>query len=712
MKIDVELKDVNDDRLGREPFATQIANGIVNSFSDNHESLVIGINGQWGAGKSTLVNFVVQKIEDLTKDEEHKPVIIRFNPWMFSGQKELQTIFLGELYNQLNQLSGTIKQIAEKVEPILNKITWVKYIHSGAGEFVKDAKKALEEFNKTGKLSLLKKELNKSIEDAKLKIYITIDDIDRLTPNEVTEIFQLVKLNANFANTVFILCYDYDVVVSALKSKFGDNGEKYLEKIVQVDYTLPKVSQSVVQKIFIEEVEALFPKNIELTRELKEFAESDTLLQNYFQTLRDVYRFINAVKLRLEEICDEVNIKHFMLVEALRIFDKSAYEFIPSHKESLMKSEAQQVAYSYKIDSSKVKLKEMDSYKQLKSTAKLIINELFNLGNEIMNYSLPRQYSIEKGVFNKYYFDNYFSLSIPQGSISEKEYQSFIEADIEKKIDVLKHIEERNKTAELFTKFGHRIRETIVESKDLSCLEAINIFIDRNLEYYYVDILRESPYGYTRALLKSHFIKEFDGEIQMKYVEHLLLNKSNKLFITVLELVDLLAAIDKYEKGNTSTYSNLFYSIDKEKIDDIKNKVNKKVNELICFLASEKTIDISKLCFLLKISDSNCNEFLNDKAFENEDSFLKFLTSTLLMGYKWTSLDGGITGYRVIKGWFKWSSVETIKKYIDKNIDIEKLEDDNLNAIKLFLQAYKDNFNEKIHYDFYTQKDITAKLNR
>ncbi|WP_291723312.1 P-loop NTPase fold protein [Bernardetia sp.] len=518
MKIDAELKDIKEDRLGREPFATQIANGIVNSFSDNHESLVIGINGQWGAGKSTLLNFIVQKIEDLTENDDYKPVIIRFNPWMFSGQKELQTIFFKELYLVITKDVGFVKKHAKKLSPFLDSLELFvnAYILAsnptlvGASSRVTSSfKNFINSLNKIEDVHAHKKNIDKSIIETGLKIYITIDDIDRLTPNEITEIFQLVKLNANFANTVFILCYDYDVVVSALKSKFGENGEKYLEKIVQVDYTLPKVSQSVIQKIFVEEVVTLFSKNVELTKELKEFAEADTLLQNYFQTLRDVYRFINAVKLRLEGIHNDVNIKHFMLVEALRVFDKSAYEFIPNNKASLLKSEVQQGAYmhSYQIDSSKTKLKETESYKQLKNNARLIVNQLFNLGTETVNYSLPKNYSIEKGIFNKYYFDNYFSLSIPQDSISEQEYQLFVGADIEKKIEVLKHIEKRNKTAELFTKFGHRIREKIIESKDLSCLEAINTFIDRYLIYHYEEVLHETPYGYTRILLKSYLHK-------------------------------------------------------------------------------------------------------------------------------------------------------------------------------------------------------------
>ncbi|WP_291723310.1 hypothetical protein [Bernardetia sp.] len=198
----------------------------------------------------------------------------------------------------------------------------------------------------------------------------------------------------------------------------------------------------------------------------------------------------------------------------------------------------------------------------------------------------------------------------------------------------------------------------------------------------------------------------------MEYVEQLLLNKSNKLFITLLDLISFLEDLDKYEERYTSTYSHLFYLIEKKQIQNPKNKVSKKINELICYLVSEKNIDISQLTCLIIASNKNSKKCLRERAFKNEEYFFKFLISTLIIDYRWTSLYGGITGYRIIKKWFKWSSVETIKKYINENIDIEKLEGDNLNAIKLFLQAYKDGFDEKIYYDFYTQRDITAEFIR
>ena len=57
---------------------------------------------------------------------------------------------------------------------------------------------------------------DKSLKDD-LKIIVTIDDIDRLTKEEIIAVFQLVKNLADFPNTVYLLAFDYDIVTKALE---------------------------------------------------------------------------------------------------------------------------------------------------------------------------------------------------------------------------------------------------------------------------------------------------------------------------------------------------------------------------------------------------------------------------------------------------------------------------------------------------------------
>lgn len=334
MNTDLPLNNVADDKLGRSLFASEIANGLVKSFETNNESIVVGINGSWGSGKSTLINFIISEIQQISKDNNQEIITISFNPWMFSGQKELQNIFLKELFSKLEKNKAKFKDASQKIADFLGHLNWLKYVHSGANEAIKDTKEFLEGVGKGKDINDLKKEIDDLLIKSKVKLYITIDDIDRLLPNEVTDIFQLVKLNGNFANTIFILAYDREVVDMALEKQFNKNGRKYIEKIVQVDYTLPNVPTEVLTKVLFDNLEQLFSEG-EIKNGITTIIGNlkHSQFATYFKTLHDIYRFGNSIKLRLASIYMELNLFEYFLIEAVRIFDYKAFEFISSNKE-------------------------------------------------------------------------------------------------------------------------------------------------------------------------------------------------------------------------------------------------------------------------------------------------------------------------------------------------------------------------------------------
>jgi len=427
MYTDLPLHRSEDDKLGRYIFATEIASGLVNSFRDNNESIVLGINGTWGSGKSTLINFIINEVERLTKENDEEIITVKFNPWMFSGQKELQNIFLKELFVKLESNKEKLKDASKKIADFLEHLNWLKYIHSGTGEVISDAKKLLEGFNKEKNLSDLKKDIDELLIRSKVKLYITIDDIDRLTPSEITDIFQLVKLNGNFANTIFILAYDQDVVTTALNHQFGENGKKYIEKIVQIDYTLPAISKIDITRIFIDSLNLLFTneKIANKIKELNNTIKKEPFL-NYFTSLRDIYRFNNAIKLRLPSIFYELNILDFFLIEALRIFDKEAYQFIINNKEILVYDKNEESEFFGIKQDKKNSTKKIIEDSKFNEQTKEVLSRLFVINyNDTYNIVSSEKLIREKRIANKNYFDRYFNLQLTNLDIQEETFDVF-----------------------------------------------------------------------------------------------------------------------------------------------------------------------------------------------------------------------------------------------------------------------------------------------
>lgn len=227
------------DLLNRKPFAAQIAKRLVSGFSNEHESVVLGLNGAWGSGKSTLLSYLKKSIIENCEEEKIKYFIYEFNPWMFSGQEALQREFLEGLLELLKDEFKLRKDWQEWAEKRLAYLRLIKFIPK-IGE---DAHAALEKIIKGeytfGSLKELKQKVDEVLINGNTRLYVFLDDLDRLFPDETVEIFKLVKLNTNFKNTVFIAAYDRVVVEHALYHKYGNSSRRYLEKIIQIDFKVP-----------------------------------------------------------------------------------------------------------------------------------------------------------------------------------------------------------------------------------------------------------------------------------------------------------------------------------------------------------------------------------------------------------------------------------------------------------------------------------------
>ena len=88
---DVPITKVADDTLNRGVFAQSLATTILQySFPS---SFSIGLYGAWGSGKTSLLNMVLEAVEENDEDA----VILRFNPWLCADSKQLITQFFKQL---------------------------------------------------------------------------------------------------------------------------------------------------------------------------------------------------------------------------------------------------------------------------------------------------------------------------------------------------------------------------------------------------------------------------------------------------------------------------------------------------------------------------------------------------------------------------------------------------------------------------------------
>lgn len=166
LRSDEPIRTEDQDRLARALLVDVIGTHILHT--DAPEPVVIALNAPWGAGKSSFLNLLEQKLAppataqvDAGKIPDGQPIIIRFNPWHYTSVDQLVGMFFGELARGIGTSSR--KDLAKKIGDGLRAVGSIaSIVHAGAGNFFKDAGGALKEEKS---LPELKRELDKLLLD-------------------------------------------------------------------------------------------------------------------------------------------------------------------------------------------------------------------------------------------------------------------------------------------------------------------------------------------------------------------------------------------------------------------------------------------------------------------------------------------------------------------------------------------------------------------
>ncbi len=132
-------------------------------------------------------------------------------------------------------------------------------------------------------------------------LLVVIDDIDRLSAQEIPQLFQLVKANADFPKVIYLLLYEKIMVEKALDAISNTRGKDYLEKIVQVSFDVPAISQEKADHVLFSGLsETLGEQTIFRCWDKARWTELyNQQLRRYFPTLRAVYRFLGSFSFQL-----------------------------------------------------------------------------------------------------------------------------------------------------------------------------------------------------------------------------------------------------------------------------------------------------------------------------------------------------------------------------------------------------------------------------
>jgi len=253
----------------------------------------IGLFGDWGSGKSTLMKLIEK---DLSKED--KLAIISFNGWLFEGYDDAKSALIGGIIHTLAEKRGLYKKCSDKVKNLLKRVDWLHSIltlgkyaapvllghphlsvalagSDGINALKQLVEKAPQKIKELDPEELKKffKDVSPSPDEIRCSIQkfrddfqdlikaaeidqliVFIDDLDRCLPNTVIDTLEAIRLFLFVSKTSFVIAADERIVEYAIKTRFPelqderiDVGRNYMEKMIQFPIRIPPLSNSDIQ---------------------------------------------------------------------------------------------------------------------------------------------------------------------------------------------------------------------------------------------------------------------------------------------------------------------------------------------------------------------------------------------------------------------------------------------------------------------------------
>ncbi len=240
--------------------------GLIHFIENSATPITIGVQGEWGSGKTSLLNTIKQELCD-KPNAEHYPIWI--NTWKYSllsTPDETLIKIISGLVNQIGELtkdknSENSKKLFASVGSAMKGFGGVMGGFGGkalemAGEIVETSATDKRADNSVEALqNALQAVINDAIVEPDKKAFIFfIDDLDRLDPAVAVNILELIKNIFDLEKCIFVLAIDYGVVIKGLVPKFGkmtDENEwefrAFFDKIIQLPFSMPIANYNIAK---------------------------------------------------------------------------------------------------------------------------------------------------------------------------------------------------------------------------------------------------------------------------------------------------------------------------------------------------------------------------------------------------------------------------------------------------------------------------------
>lgn len=279
------------DLLNNEAIATT----IIKLLRDRPDQPVtVGVHGDWGAGKSSVLEMIEAGFEG-----ETEVLCLKFNGWRFQGFEDAKIALIEGIVTGLIEKRPALTRAGEAVKAVFRRIDWLKVAKKAGGlaftafsgiptpEQIRAIVGSLEGFladpaklankdnvaaaidnvkgllkptaegdstNVPEEISAFRKAFDDLLDRAGVEqLVVLIDDLDRCLPDTAIETLEAVRLFVFTSRTAFVVAADEAMIEYAVRKHFPDlpdttgpqtYARNYLEKLIQVPFRIPALGDT------------------------------------------------------------------------------------------------------------------------------------------------------------------------------------------------------------------------------------------------------------------------------------------------------------------------------------------------------------------------------------------------------------------------------------------------------------------------------------
>jgi predicted KAP-like P-loop ATPase len=267
-----------------------IAKTVVKLIRKSNAPITIGVHGDWGAGKSSVLKMI-----EATLGTDKRVLCLWFNGWVFEGFEDAKTVVIETIVSELRRARPTSTKVAESAKKLLRRIDWLKLarkaggfaftaatgiptldqlgaffdlakgviakprehitledikgIASKAGEFVKEGPDETDHL--PDHMHAFRKEFKELLDAADIdQLVVVVDDLDRCLPETAIATLEAIRLFLFVERTAFVIGADEAMIEYSVREHFPDlppssgpitYARNYLEKLIQVPFRIPSL---------------------------------------------------------------------------------------------------------------------------------------------------------------------------------------------------------------------------------------------------------------------------------------------------------------------------------------------------------------------------------------------------------------------------------------------------------------------------------------